>query len=247
MKHNDSNQMSIFEVIPTLQEEVTEEPEDKIAITKVKFISQELSTYEDIFRGFNEIHVITYSYALSFIEKIMHYFDYGKVIIGFDKMINHRAAELFALQEYSTNYVCKNAYLQERINNDEFRFYVLNDLVSHQKVYLLKADDGRVRTITGSANFSECAWNGEQIECVAVCDDPECYEVYASQYETLLRFSTDEISKNTVAIKEDGENAKELPIFKKIEKENAVVLHDTQTEEELEYALDLRKTKNNER
>lgn len=237
MKNNDSNQMSIFEVIPGLKEETEKVPEDRIAITKVKFISQELSTYEELFRGFNEICVITYSYALSFIEKIMHYFDHGEVIIGFDKMINNKTAELFALQEYSTNYVCKNAYLQERINNDEFRFFVLNDLVSHQKVYLLKADDGRVRTITGSANFSERAWTGDQIECVTVCDDLKCYEVYASQYETLQRFSTDEISKNAVPIKEDGENAEELPIFKRIEKENAVVLHDVQAEEELEYAF----------
>ena len=230
--------MSIFEVIPGLKEETEKAPEDKIAITKVKFISQELSTYEELFRGFNEIRVITYSYALSFIEKIMHYFDHGEVIIGFDKMINNKTAELFALQEYSTNYVCKNTYLQERINNDEFRFFVLNDLVSHQKVYLLKADDGRVRTITGSANFSERAWNGDQIECVTVCDDLKCYEVYASQYETLQRFSTDEISKNAVPIEKDGENADELPIFKRIEKENAVVLHDVQDEEEVIRIVD---------
>ena len=82
--------MSIFEVIPGLKEETEKAPEDKIAITKVKFISQELSTYEELFRGFNEIRVITYSYALSFIEKIMHYFDHGEVIIGFDKMINNK-------------------------------------------------------------------------------------------------------------------------------------------------------------
>ena len=135
-------------------------PEDKIAITKVKFLSQELSTYEEIFRGYNELRVITYSYALSFIEDIMRYFDRGEVIIGFDKLINKNAAELLALQEFSTNFVCHNSYLQKRIHNDEFRFYVLNDLVSHQKIYLLKADDGRVRTITGSANFSERAWTG---------------------------------------------------------------------------------------
>ena len=145
---------------PGLQKDMEQTPEDKIAITKVKFLSQELSTYEEIFRGYNELRVITYSYALSFIEDIMRYFDRGEVIIGFDKLINKNAAELLALQEFSTNFVCHNSYLQKRIHNDEFRFYVLNDLVSHQKIYLLKADDGRVRTITGSANFSERAWTG---------------------------------------------------------------------------------------
>ena len=109
LKSNDSNQLSIFEVIPGLQEDTKETSEDKIAITKVKFLSQELSTYEDIFRGYNELRVITYSYALSFIEDIMRYFDRGEVIIGFDKLINKNAAELLALQEFSTNFVCHNS------------------------------------------------------------------------------------------------------------------------------------------
>ena len=235
MENKDTNQMSLFKAISGLNEEAKQTFEDKIAITRMQFISKDFLTYEEIFKGYNEIRVITYSYSLSFIEKIMHYFDRGEVIIGFDKMINNKTAELFALQEYSTNYICNSSYLQEQINNDKFRFYVLNDLVSHQKVYLLKADDGRVRTITGSANFSERAWNGEQIECVTICDDLECYEEYASQYEILQRLSTAEISKDATHIKEDGENANELPIFKKIEKENAIVLHEVQNEEYQEY------------
>lgn len=40
MKTNDSSQLSIFEVIPGLQEDMEKTPEDKIAITKVKFLSQ---------------------------------------------------------------------------------------------------------------------------------------------------------------------------------------------------------------
>lgn len=215
--------------------------EDKMSVTKVKFLSKEFYSYEEIFRGYNEIRVITYSYSLPFIENIMKYFDRGEVIIGFNKMIDIKTAELFSLQEFSTNFVCNHTYLQERINNDEFRFYVLNNLISHQKIYLLKADDGRVRTITGSANFSERAWGGKQIENVTICDDSECYEVYLSQYETLQRFATDEISKNAVHIDENGENANELPIFKKIKKENAVVIHDVQNEEEQEYAFHIDK------
>ena len=114
MKQNDTNQISLFEVMPNLDEKDTT---DTISVTKVKFISQKLSTYEDLFKGYNELRVITYSYGLSFIEEIMHYFDRGEVIIGFDKLINPSIAELFATQEYSTNYICKNKYLQKRINN----------------------------------------------------------------------------------------------------------------------------------
>lgn len=239
MKHDDSanGQISLFEVIPGMQEEMNNQPEDIISVTKVKFLSQENTTYEELFKGYNELRVITYSYALTFIEKIMHYFDRGEVILGFDQLVNKDAAALIANQQFSINEICKNSYLQKRIIDDEFKFYVLNDLISHQKVYLLKADDGRVRTITGSANFSQKAWTGDQIETITVCDDYECYKVYEKQYETLQQFSTDEIAKNATPIAEDGENAEELPIFKRIEKENAVLIHDTNSDEEQEYAF----------
>lgn len=237
MKTQDPNQLNMFEVIPGMKIESVPEYGDKIAITKVHFISQETTTYHELFSGYNELRVITFSYGVSFVEKIMKLFDRGEVIIGYNKMINKNTADLFALQEYATNYVCKNAYLQKRIQDDEFRFFVLSDLVSHQKIYLLKADDGRVRTIMGSANFTETAWTGEQIENVTVCDDPECYEVYAVRYETLKRFSTDEIAKDAKPIKEDCENADEFPIFKKVEAEHAVVLHDSASEEEKEYVF----------
>jgi len=239
LKTPDTSQISIL--IPGLQKKTDKEQKDNISITKVKFLFQELSTYEEVFSGYNELRVITYSYGLSFIERIMEYFDRGEVIIGFDQLINKDIASLFALQEFSTNQICNNLYLQKRINNNEFRFYVLNDLLSHQKLYLLKADDGRVRTITGSANFSGRAWNGEQIETITVCDDWECYKAYEKQYDTLLQFSTDEISKNAVSITEDGENINELPIIKRIEKENAIVIHDAPNEEEQEYAFHAKK------
>ena len=243
MKTIDSanGQMTLFEVIPGMQEEMNKPAEEMITVTNVKFLSQENTTYEELFKGYNELRVITYSYALSFIEKIMHYFDRGEVILGFEQLVNKDAAALIANQQFSINEICKNSYLQKRIIADEFKFYVLNDLISHQKVYLLKADDGRVRTITGSANFSQKAWSGDQIETITVCDDYECYKVYQKQYETLQQFSTDEISKNATPIADDGENAEELPIFKRIERENAVLIHDTSSDEEQEYAFHVEK------
>lgn len=237
MKQKDPNQLSVFDIVPGYANNTNSTFDDRIRITTVKFVSQDYATYQEIFRGYNELRAITYSYSLSFIEEIMQYFNRGEVIIGFDKLVNKHAADLFALQEFSTNYVCSHSYLQKRIQNDEFRFYVLNDLISHQKIYLLKSDTGKVRTIIGSANFSKSAWTGEQFECIMVCDDPECYEEYAKQYKTLQSFSSYEISKKAVPIKENGENASELPFFQKLEKENAVVIHAVSDEFEQEYAF----------
>ena len=243
MKSNEFQQLSMFEVIPGHKDTADPDPEGQISITRMKYLSSEYTTYEEVFRGYHELRVLTYSYSLPFVEEIMKYFDYGEVIIGFHKLVNPNAAELFAMQEYSTNYICSNSYLQKRIQKNELRFYVLHDLgfISHQKVYLLKADDGRVRTITGSANFSKSAWTDDQLECITVCDDPECYQFYKKQYDTLLQLSTDEIAQNAIPILENGENADELPILKKIEQNHAVVIRESQNPEDCKYAFQIGK------
>lgn len=233
-----SGQMSLFEMVPGMEENRVNKPQQNIiSATKVKFISQELTTYQELFSGYNELHVTTFSYALGFIEEVMHFFDRGEVILGFDRLVNKDAAALFANQQYTINEICKHPYLQKQIIENKFRFYVVNDFVSHQKVYLLKADDGRVRTITGSANFSSRAWKGDQIENIEYCDDLDSYKVQEARYETLRALSTDEIAKDAAPISEDGENAEDLPIFQRIKRENAVLIHDTKSDEEYENVI----------
>lgn len=225
-----AEQMSIFE-----------NSDDNISVTKMKFISKEFTSYEEVFKGYNELRVITYSYSLEFIEKIMATFDCGEVILGFDRLVNKDAAALIANQQFVINEICRHPKLQKRIIDGQFKFYVLRDFISHQKVYLLKANDGRVRTITGSANFSNPAWNGENIETFTVCDDFACYETFKKDYETLLNLSTDKISKNATPISEDGENAEKIPIFERIVKENTILIHDTQDDAEKNYAFNIDK------
>lgn len=244
MSKIDTGQLSLFDVIDGgKHEEISpEESQDHaISVTYVRFLSQELTTYQELFEGYDELYATTFSFSVPFIEKIMHGFARGKVIVGFDKLITPNLAELFALQEYTIDYVCNSPYLQERIQADEFHFYVPECLVNHQKLYLLKSDDGRVRTITASANFSQGAWNGSQIEGFTVCDDPECFDRYYENFETLLEFCTDRISKDAKPIKENGENAEELPINKKIVAEKSLVIHDNTSDEEQEYIFQAEK------
>ncbi len=213
----------------------------KISATQFKYVDTKDTTCEELFNGFDEIRVITFSFGLSFIERIIKNYKKGEVIIGFDKLINSKIADLLSLQEYSYNYVCSNKYLQKRINDNEFKFFVVNDIVSHQKVYLLKSYDGRVRTILGSANMSQRAWSGEQLEDYIFCDDIECYNHYINEYEELKERSTDEISKGGEIIKEDKSNFDELPIFKKIEKDSAIIINEAKNEDNIEYDFKITK------
>lgn len=213
----------------------------QIRVSEMSYISSKMSTWEEIFSGYNEIKVMTFSYSLPFISKVMKLYERGEVIVGFDHLVGKDLADLFALQEYSTNYICKNRYLQERIEDETLKFYVVNDLVSHQKVYLLKADSGKVRTILSSGNISEKAWSGEQIENYVVCDDISCYENYLQAYALLKELSTDKIAKDAKPIKEDKENVDKLPVFQKIKSEHAVVIHTDNIENDKEYVFHAQK------
>lgn len=235
------NQLSFVDGFTDKQNNCNKLNDTAFEVVQFKFLESKFSNYDEVFSGYNELRVITYSYGLTFIEEIMKYFDYGQVIIGDDKLINSDAAELLLLQETATNLVCKNRYLQKRIQSDQFRFFVLGDLVSHQKIYLLKSDQGKVKTILGSANFSKRAWDGDQIESILVCEEENCYYHYLAKYENLLEFSTDEITKDAIPIREDGSNIDELPICKRVKYDKAIVINASQNKEEIEFSLDINK------
>ncbi len=125
---NNNGQLSLFEDDEFLQQD---DLTDKIKITRVQYINQENLTLHELFKDYQELKVITYSYGLKFIEKLMHKFKRGEVILGCSKLVNSELAQLMANQEFVINEVGKNPYLQDRIANDEFKFYVSNDLLSH--------------------------------------------------------------------------------------------------------------------
>lgn len=54
---------------------------------------------------------------------------------------------------------------------------------SHEKIYVLKADDGRVRVISGSANLSHSAFNVIQRENITYMDNESTYEYYCEQFK----------------------------------------------------------------
>lgn len=207
-----------------------------ISVDYMNYQHTEQVQCRSLFMGYDSLRVITYSYGVPFISDIMHYFKTGEVIIGSPNMINADAAEIFATQQFDVNTIVKNKYIQERVKNDEFHFYVLHDGGSHAKVYLLKSADGRYRVITGSANCSLRAWDGSQVENICVVDSKEYYNKWNDYFDLLLETATDKIAKDAKVIKEDGSNIDEIPIIKEIRKaDKAVVVHDDRTEAEKEY------------
>lgn len=219
------------------QNDLFNENDYNIRVTKAKYESNTLTFCEDIFDGFDELYVVTYSYGLKFIEQIIKKFAYAEIIVGNDKLIEKQLAEIMANQEYNFSfakviynqkfvhdYISETPYLLSRVRDETFRVFVPEDLISHQKIYLLKSKDGRFRTIAGSANFSSSAWRNKQLEEFICFDEKEAYDYFFDKFETLRELSTDEISIKAIEAKTTEEAMEELPVFKKIKAKNSLVI-----------------------
>lgn len=217
--------------------ELFSESDIQIRVTRAKFITHEITDYNTLFSGFDELRVITYSYGFDFIQEISQKFNYVEVIVGNDKLIEKRLAEVFANQQYNfdfakillnqkyvLDYIKTHNSLLQRVHDSTFHVYTPNDLISHQKIYLLKSNDGRYRTIISSANFSYAAWSNKQLEEFVYFEEAEAYEYFLSIYEILKELSTDEIGIPAFEAKTDEESFNELPISKIIKAKNSIVI-----------------------
>lgn len=152
-------------------------------------------TFEELFLGFNSIKAITFSYDIGFINELMSNFDEGQIILGGNYLVQKDVKLNELLAE-----ICTNAYqagkaiknhdrLVELLSNGDIEFRTPYFVIDHRKIYLLKADDGRTRVISVSANMSRKAWNNDQMEHYDYDDSLLCYEEYLKDFETAWSLS----------------------------------------------------------
>lgn len=211
---------------------------DGIGINFMSFVENRRMTWPELYAGYEDIKVLTYSFGLPFIAELIKPFKTAEVIVS-PSSIRTDTAELMVAQAQASNLVFKDSYLQERMKEETFHLYCTKDIISHGKVYLLKKDDGTVRSVLGSANASLRAWDGSQAEEYVACDDPEFYERLLTGYELIKSASTDEITVEAKQIKEDGSNIGDIPMIKKIQEvKTAIVIHDVpDPDKEVQYAF----------
>lgn len=213
-------------------------PKNIISVNYMNYIKSQKTTWEDLYTGYDDIKILTYSFGLPFVSELIKPFKTAEIIVS-PSSIRADAVEIMTAQAISCNIKCKEPYLQERIKDGTFHLYCAKDIISHGKVYLLKNESGAVRTILGSANASKRAWNGAQAEEYVICDDPAFYEHLLGKYKSIKDASTDEITIEAKQIEEDGSNIDDIPMIKKIQQvKTAVVIHDApEPEKEVEYVF----------
>ena len=151
----------------------------------------------ELFHGFERASVITYSASLRTLLWLMNQVADLEIIMGEPRVagsLAHVAAYQHLLQEElhrEAVAVGQHAQLLDRLQGGSLRVLVLQEAVSHAKLYLLESE-GRTRVLTGSANLSDRALHDESVksegqheQLTAFDDQPAAWAHYQDEYRRL--------------------------------------------------------------
>ena len=213
-------------------------------VVKLHYDSCESLTWQELFSGFDQLYAITYSSGLGFVCKLLDHFEQAEIIFGCEDVLDYSMQSIMAYQCRLIERMRNEPYrkLSDRVENGTLHLYVARDVLSHEKIYLLSAKNGRKRVVMGSANMSASAFEGRQRENICYMDGDEAFDWYMECYQTLKEKSTDEIVKNAILFADDGEHLEELPIAKTVRMKKVLMIQPVSEEqkEEVRFALDVK-------
>ena len=236
--------LSLFDEQQTMENLDGVKDSNHLDVVKLKYESCESLTWQKLFSGFDDLYAITYSSGIGFVCKLLDRFEQTEIIFGCEDVMDYSMQSIMAYQCKLIERMRNGAYkkLSDRVENGTLHLYVARDVLSHEKIYLLSAKDGRKRVVMGSANMSASAFEGRQRENICYMDGDEAFDWYMGCYQTLKEKSTDEIGKSSILCADDGEHLDELPIAKTVRVKKAVVIQPISEEqkEEVRFALDVK-------
>jgi hypothetical protein len=187
----------------------------KLGVVRARFVGHEHNSFEDLVSGYSSMRVLTYSNSLSMISRTAALLDDLEIVFGREDIVGE-AEILYWYQDELVRAVrdqIKSADpLRKKIEAGNLRLFVVKDLVSHEKLFLLEAEDGNKRVLTGSANFSERAFSGKQNEGYVLYDDDDAaWDYYRGRYERLKAASALGVPKR--ALLSEELDVGDLPAF----------------------------------
>ena len=228
------------------QEEFSANVSQKLEVVKLNYDHVERMTWEELFTGYDTLKAITFSSGINFVYRLLNMFASSEIIFGCEEVLSYSLQEIMAYQGKLIERLNKQSgtakdKLLGRIADGTLHLYVARNQLSHEKIYLLSARDGRKRVIMGSANMSYNAFGGRQRENICYIDGDAAYDWYLDNFESLKSESSDEISRKALVSANLKENIDELPISETVHVKKAVVIEPvTENKETVEFVLDVR-------
>lgn len=238
--------LSLFDMGSGTSNVIAKSTGNELDIVQMQFEAVHTMTWQELFEGYDTLHAITYSSSISFVYQLLDYFSYAEILFGSEEVLSYSFQEIIAYQsktiEYFRNRAKKmNIDLVSRIDNDSLRMYVAHEALSHEKIYLLSANDGRKRVVFGSANLSSAAFQGRQRENISYVDGEVAYEWYMSGFQSLKEHSTDHITKEAFLLGDAEEHLEELPIANTVKVRKAMILEPAkENNEEVKFVLEVK-------
>lgn len=238
--------LSFFDKEEPVQQQMNLNSPGALDVVRLEFSGAETTSWQELFSGFDTLHAITYSSGIGFVYQLLDLFQNAEILFGCDEVISYSLQEVMAYQCKTIERMRETAGkmkldLVSRIEAGTLRFYVARTVLSHEKIYLLSAEDGRKRVVMGSANLSFSAFGGRQRENICYLDGDRAYEWYWDCYCRLREDCTDQIAKEALLTADDGENLEKLPIARTIRTKKALVLESVEeAEEEVRFVLDVK-------
>lgn len=220
--------------------------EVRLDVAKLDYLESESMTWQELFGGFDRMKAITYSSGIGFVYQLIEMFKDVEVIFGCEEVMSYRLQEIVAYQSNLMDRIRDadskfKTKMIERVEARNVRLFVAREQLSHEKLYLLDADDGRKRVIFGSANMSFNAFRGRQRETICYMDSDAAYDRFNEAYETLKGNSVDTITKKAIVVGDASENLDALPIAETVKVKKAVYIEPVkEADEEVRFVLDTR-------
>lgn len=206
---------------------------DQLEVVKSEFIQNENLTWNELFEGFDELYAITFSSGIDFTSKVLNHFEYSEIIYGCEDIISQKLATIISMQARIIEEISKSKSINSiihKINESSLKLYVSKDTKSHEKVYILKASDGRTRVITGSANMSRSAFEGFQRENIIYFDDKDAFDYYYDRFIKYKLKCSNNINEELIGrLVKDSEylqdNIESIPILEEVSRQFHVTIN----------------------
>jgi len=241
-----SENISLFDIENTLGSDSTLDSNGKIDVVELEFVGAETIQWKQLFEGFNKLYAITYSSGIGFICNLLKCFDYAEIIFGCEEVMTYNLQEVMAYQLKTIERLRDTGSklkvdLIDRIDNSTLKLFVAHQKLSHEKIYILEADDGRKRVVMGSANMSYSAFSGKQRENICFVDGEAAYNWYKDSFDELKKLSTDNITTQALATADDTENVAEIPVMQTVKVKKALVIEpNNDLKDDVRFVLDIR-------
>jgi hypothetical protein len=101
-----------------------------------------------VFDGFESLRVLTYTASIPMVVRMLNRFSSFECVFGFEGVLQDFGTILAFQKELTERLLIavkglddkRKAFIMERVNAGQARFFVVKDAIAHSKIYLLEAE-----------------------------------------------------------------------------------------------------------